>query len=329
MSCGAFEKDFAAALDSGMGGGESIRAIFEERLVGALRAIDLRAFYSPKNVKAVIDADGYQPHLVAPEMGIRRLIELGLDALHDPVAQCVRAVDRVLQNMVERAVERSSRGGTVDLRRRRSETRSSSVTASRSIRAFLDRLSGKSSTDETVASSTDGLDGDLRGRGASTPRRAAVGSAALAALDRHKREAESMVAALVEMEGSYFDADFSADSARATRTNRTVFATTVRPRVAATFASLDADDAPQSTFDGADAHLRAGRLQRPRVRRRRPRANGQGGSEGGRSCQVLRARRGLLAGFYASLGGISDEDLRGLTRRTRRRRGGGKRVARD
>ena len=52
LSCGAFEKDFAAALDSGMGGGESIRAIFEERLVGALRAIDLRAFYSPKNVKA-------------------------------------------------------------------------------------------------------------------------------------------------------------------------------------------------------------------------------------------------------------------------------------
>jgi hypothetical protein len=43
-----------------------------------LRALNIRDFYSPKNVKTVIDAaDGYQPHLVAPEMGIRRLIELG------------------------------------------------------------------------------------------------------------------------------------------------------------------------------------------------------------------------------------------------------------
>ena len=83
--------------------------IFEEKLVNSLRALNIRDFYSPKNVKTVIDAaDGYQPHLVAPEMGIRRLIELGLDRLHEPTMQCVRAVDRVLQTMVERAVDRQA-----------------------------------------------------------------------------------------------------------------------------------------------------------------------------------------------------------------------------
>ena len=60
LSCGEFEKDFAAALDSGKGGGETIRVIFEEKLVAALRALNMREFYSAKNVKAVIDAaDGY------------------------------------------------------------------------------------------------------------------------------------------------------------------------------------------------------------------------------------------------------------------------------
>ena len=330
LSCGAFEKDFAAALDSGMGGGESIRAIFEERLVGALRAIDLRAFYSPKNVKAVIDAsDGYQPHLVAPEMGIRRLIELGLDALHDPVAQCVRAVDRVLQNMVERAVERSSRGGTLHpaLASAAIGNQSSSSSPLRgSIRAFLDRLSGKSSTDETVASSTDGLDGDLRGE----------------ALRRFRRFAHVADAALAGARSTQTRGRI--DGRRVGRDGRVVLRRRFFRRLGARELSnesngirdddasegrgesshlLDADVAPQSTFDGADAHLRAVASSvhayvdavRARMAKAVPKAVVH--------CQVLRARRGLLAGFYASLGGISDEDLRGLTREdpaaTRRR----------
>ena len=63
------------------------------KLVNSLRSLNLREFYSAKYVKYVIDAtDGYQPHLVAPEMGIRRLIELGLARLREPAAQCVRCV---------------------------------------------------------------------------------------------------------------------------------------------------------------------------------------------------------------------------------------------
>ena len=332
LSCGAFEKDFATALDSGMGGGESIRAIFEEKLVGALRAIDLRSFYSPKNVKAVIDAsDGYQPHLVAPELGIRRLIELGLDALHDPVAQCVRAVDRVLQNMVERAVERSSRGGISNPPLASSAVGNPSSSSSPirgSVGAFLDRLVGKSSNAVgIVASSTDGLDGDLRGEALRRfpALRAAVAAAALAALDRHKREAESMVAALVAMEASYFDADFFRRLGARELSNEPngVDDGDASEGRGESSHLLDADVAPQTTFDGADAHLRAVASSvhayvdavRARMAKAVPKAVVH--------CQVLRARRGLLAGFYASLGGISDEDLRGLTREdpaaTRRR----------
>ena len=97
----------AASSTRGMGGG----GVYTRHLRGETRRRAARhgprAFYDPKRVRAVVDAsDGYQPHLVAPEMGIRGSSSSA--STHcAPVAQCVRAVDRVLQNMVERAVERS------------------------------------------------------------------------------------------------------------------------------------------------------------------------------------------------------------------------------
>ena len=240
LSCGAFEKDFAAALDSGMGGGESIRAIFEERLVGALRAIDLRAFYSPKNVKAVIDAsDGYQPHLVAPEMGIRRLIELGLDALHDPVAQCVRAVDRVLQNMVERAVERSSRGGTLhpalastaigNQSSSSSPLRGSTARSSTGSRANR-RPTRRSRLRPTVSTATFAERRFDASRRFAPPSRTPRSPRSIDTNARQNRWSPRWS----RWKGRTSTPIFSADSARAnSRTNRTVFATTTRPRVAA------------------------------------------------------------------------------------------------
>ena len=85
ISCGGFEKEFVKSLEGGRGGGETIRVIFEDKLVNSLRSLNLREFYGAEFVKSVVDAtDGYQPHLVAPELGIRRLIELGLARLRDP-----------------------------------------------------------------------------------------------------------------------------------------------------------------------------------------------------------------------------------------------------
>ena len=46
-----------------------------------------------ENVKKLItEADGYQPHLIAPEQGYRRLIESTLVTIRGPAESCVDAV---------------------------------------------------------------------------------------------------------------------------------------------------------------------------------------------------------------------------------------------
>ena len=111
--CDMYEKQFVNTLDcqrnytnSTGGGGEVIRKLFEEGLPQNLKQVDLNSFYSSKRVKAIVDAsDGYQPHLVAPEMGIRKLIELGLNPLHEPVEMCVDQVDRVLRQAMQQSAK--------------------------------------------------------------------------------------------------------------------------------------------------------------------------------------------------------------------------------
>ena len=199
LSCGGFEKEFVKSLDGGRGGGETIRVIFEDKLVNSLRSLNLREFYGAEFVKSVVDAtDGYQPHLVAPELGIRRLIELGLARLRDPAAQCVRAVDRVLRSMVERSVEDGAGG-------RSGAASSSASSGGRGSSSSLDTSSGGGQIGGRIVGQQSGVRDRLR-RFPSL--RAAVASAAYGALDARRDESERMVAALVDMEASYFDADF-------------------------------------------------------------------------------------------------------------------------
>ncbi len=57
-------------------GGERILQVFEARLVASIRALNFTKLLESENVKRVVEeADGYQPHLVAPEMGYRRLLQ--------------------------------------------------------------------------------------------------------------------------------------------------------------------------------------------------------------------------------------------------------------
>ena len=50
--------------------------VFEARLTGSIRALNFTKLLESENVKRVVEeADGYQPHLVAPEMGYRRLLQ--------------------------------------------------------------------------------------------------------------------------------------------------------------------------------------------------------------------------------------------------------------
>jgi hypothetical protein len=63
------------AVDGGKGGGEQILSVFERRLTDNIEKLNFKNMLSPVNVKRIVEeADGYQPHLIAPEMGYRRLL---------------------------------------------------------------------------------------------------------------------------------------------------------------------------------------------------------------------------------------------------------------
>ncbi len=59
----------------------------------------------PKYVRRVLEeADGYQPHLVAPEMGYRRLLEESIKLFVGPCVTAVEEAFLVLKSLVEQVV---------------------------------------------------------------------------------------------------------------------------------------------------------------------------------------------------------------------------------
>ena len=74
-------------------GGDRIYWVFDNQLPAALRKLPFDRYLSLQNVKRVVsEADGYQPHLIAPEQGYRRLIESGLNYFRGPAEASVDAV---------------------------------------------------------------------------------------------------------------------------------------------------------------------------------------------------------------------------------------------
>ena len=205
--CDAYERAFADELDAASsarasalsGGGEAIRALFETTLHANLRSVDLEAFYDPKRVRAVVDAsDGFQPHLVAPEMGIRRLIELGLERLRAPVEACVDGVDAVLRRTARQALGKHKEpAGPAG---QRNVPGSLPAMFSRPV-AFRTRASSDASTFSSRFESSSPL------RRYPRLREAVVGAAG-DALRRLRRDASAMTSAMVDMEAAYFDAEF-------------------------------------------------------------------------------------------------------------------------
>ena len=292
--CDAYERDFADELDKGTGerdsgGGEAIRALFESALLKNLNAVNLEAFYDPKRVRKVVDAsDGFQPHLVAPEMGIRRLIELGLETLHEPVERCVAQVDAVLQSTMRKA-----------LRRHAGEAEKTSFLAAALApgekHSHRELGSFRTST-STFASSP------LR----RYPRlREAVVAAAADALHRLRRDAHAMTSAMVDMEAAYFDAEFF----RKARAERARDGDDDSTRTAK-FATSSPNKEPSDYSDGSASRLKtiasSVRLYveavRDRLQKTVPKAIV--------FRQVAVARRGVLATFADRVGGVDDAELR-------------------
>ncbi|GJM91521.1 hypothetical protein PR202_ga07898 [Eleusine coracana subsp. coracana] len=111
--CRAFDKIFKEHLDGGRPGGDQIYGVFDNQLPSALRKLPFDRHLSLQNVKRVVSqADGYQPHLIAPEQGYRRLIESALNFFKGPAEASVDRVHFVLKELV-----RTSIGETQELKR--------------------------------------------------------------------------------------------------------------------------------------------------------------------------------------------------------------------
>ncbi|KAF2312661.1 hypothetical protein GH714_039418 [Hevea brasiliensis] len=111
--CRAFDRIFKEHLDGGRPGGDRIYGVFDNQLPAALRKLPFDRHLSLQNVRRVVsEADGYQPHLIAPEQGYRRLIEGALNYFRGPAEASVDAVHFVLKELVRKSI-----GETQELKR--------------------------------------------------------------------------------------------------------------------------------------------------------------------------------------------------------------------
>jgi len=74
-------------------GGDRIYNVFDNQLPAALKRLQFDKQLSMENIrKRITEADGYQPHLIAPEQGYRHLIESSLTTIRGPAEAAVDAV---------------------------------------------------------------------------------------------------------------------------------------------------------------------------------------------------------------------------------------------
>ncbi|GAB2230317.1 hypothetical protein Droror1_Dr00014578 [Drosera rotundifolia] len=103
--CRAFDKTFKDHLDGGRPGGGRIFTVFDYQLPAALKKLPLDRHLSIQNVKKVVsEADGYQPHLIAPEQAYRRLIDGALSYFKNPAEATVDTVHGILKELVRKSV---------------------------------------------------------------------------------------------------------------------------------------------------------------------------------------------------------------------------------
>ncbi|KAI8462851.1 MAG: dynamin-related GTPase [Monoraphidium minutum] len=103
--CQKVEKAFTRIVEGGEGGGERILEVFDVKLKESIYKLPFDKILTLKNVRNTInEADGYQPHIIAPEAGYRRLIEDGLSLLRDPSSKAVEGTHQILKSIVAAAI---------------------------------------------------------------------------------------------------------------------------------------------------------------------------------------------------------------------------------
>ncbi|CAK9140516.1 unnamed protein product [Ilex paraguariensis] len=103
--CRAFDGNFKEHLDGVRPGGDKIYNVFDNQLPAALKRLQFDKQLAMDNVRKLItEADGYQPHLIAPEQGYRRLIESSLVTIKGPAEAAVDTVHAILKELVHKAI---------------------------------------------------------------------------------------------------------------------------------------------------------------------------------------------------------------------------------
>ncbi|KAG4146077.1 hypothetical protein ERO13_D05G134800v2 [Gossypium hirsutum] len=98
--CRLFYQNFREHLDGVRTGGDKVYNIFDNQLPAALKISLLK----------LMEADGYQPHLIAPEQGYRRLIESTLITIRSPAEAAVDATHSILKDLVHKAMSETPVG---------------------------------------------------------------------------------------------------------------------------------------------------------------------------------------------------------------------------
>ncbi|XP_034709828.1 dynamin-related protein 5A isoform X1 [Vitis riparia] len=103
--CRCFDQIFKEHLDGIRPGGDKVYNVFDSQLPAALKRLQFDKQLSMENVKKLItEADGYQPHLIAPEQGYRRLIESSIVTIRGPAEAAVDAVHAILKDLVHKSI---------------------------------------------------------------------------------------------------------------------------------------------------------------------------------------------------------------------------------
>ncbi|PIN12376.1 Vacuolar sorting protein VPS1, dynamin [Handroanthus impetiginosus] len=103
--CRMFDGTFKEHLDGVRPGGDKIYNVFDNQLPAALKRLQFDKHLAMENVRKLItEADGYQPHLIAPEQGYRRLIETALITIKGPAEAAVDAVHAILKELVHKSI---------------------------------------------------------------------------------------------------------------------------------------------------------------------------------------------------------------------------------
>ncbi|PHU17862.1 Dynamin-related protein 5A, partial [Capsicum chinense] len=103
--CRSFDGNFKEHLDGVRPGGDKIYYVFDNQLPAALKRLQFDKQLSMDNVRKLItEADGYQPHLIAPEQGYRRLIESSIVSMKGPAEATVDAVHAILKELIHKAI---------------------------------------------------------------------------------------------------------------------------------------------------------------------------------------------------------------------------------